>query len=227
MPKHGTFAQAIAIQEKYIRPCPEHLTLEEAAALPLGGMTAYRALFSKARINKEDKILITGIGGGVALMALQFALANGNEVCVTSGSSVKLQRAIEMGATIGIDYNSTDWEKAIVKQSGGLFDVIIDSAGGSSFNKLVKCTAPGGRIVVYGGTRGKWTDISPQLLFWRQIAILGTTMSSAEEFDDMLQFVTKNQIRPIVDRVMSLDQGAEALQSMKNSEQFGKIVLLH
>lgn len=127
-PAHGTFSDYIAISKKQIFEKPEHLSFEEAAAIPLAGLTAYRALFTKAKLRKGEKVLITGIGGGVALYALQFALAFDTRVFVTSSSDEKLKRAVELGASGGFNYTDSEWVNKISKEAGG-FDVIIDSAG--------------------------------------------------------------------------------------------------
>ena len=107
------------------------------------------------------------------------------------------------------------------------FDVIIDSAAGQGFDYLLKNTAYGGRIAMYGGTRGKITNLNPQLLFWRQISILGSTMGSDHDFKEMLDFVTKHKITPVIDKVYDLADFKKAFQRMENQDQFGKIVLKH
>lgn len=223
LPRNGTFAQQISIEDKYVYPKPEHLSIYEAAALPLAGLTAYRVLFSRCQLKSTDRVLVTGAGGGVALLAIQMAIANGCEVHVTSGSDYKIERAIDLGAHQGYNYKIDNWYKNVGLQ----FDVIIDSAGGSSFKHLVKLCAPGARIGFYGATLGKYTDLNPQILFWRQVSILGSTMGSDSDFKSMLEFVTKNKIRPVVDEVYSLENGAKAFAKMDAGKQFGKIVLQH
>jgi len=223
LPRNGTFAEKICIENKYIYSKPEHLSILEAAALPLAGVTAYRVLFSRCQLKSTDKVLVTGAGGGVALMAIQFALANGCEVHVTCGSDEKLGRAIELGVSGGYNYKKEDWYKDVKVH----FDIIIDSAGGDSFQHLVKLCAPGARIGFYGATLGKYNNLNPQLLFWRQVSILGSTMGSDADFKSMLDFVSKNKIHPIIDEVFDLKDGAKAFDKMAAGKQFGKIVLQH
>ncbi len=199
------------------------MTDEEAAALPLAGLTAYRALFSRADLQKGEKVFISGIGGGVALFALQFALANGNEVYVSSSSPEKIEKAIALGAKAGFNYKDDDMHKQVLKSVGGM-DVIIDSAAGSGFEKLVNITAKGARISIYGGTRGKAT-FSPQKLFWNQASILGTTMGSDSDFTNMLAFVNEYKVKPVIDQVYSINEIGAAMSRMKEGAQFGKIVL--
>jgi NADPH:quinone reductase-like Zn-dependent oxidoreductase len=224
MPSFGTMAELVAVPEHRLVDKPEHLSWPEAAALPLGGLTAYRAVFTKGNCGAGDKVLISGVGGGVALFAFQFALAAGAEVYVTSGDPDKLSRAMKMGAKGGANYRDEDWHKKLGKASGG-FDLVIDSAGGAGFAKFPKICDYGARIVTYGGTQGKVPDFSPQLIFWKQITILGTSMGSDQEFKDMVGFVHKHQIQPVVDNVFPLAQAAEAFERMDQGKQFGKIVL--
>ncbi|MDO7854317.1 zinc-binding dehydrogenase [Hymenobacter convexus] len=225
MPDPGTFAEYITLPAEYIRPLPAHLSFEQGAALPLGGLTAYRAAFTRAQVQAGERVLVTGIGGGVALLAAQFCAARGAEVWVTSSSDEKIARAQELGAKGGINYNAENWVKTLVQQAGGPFDVIIDSAAGAAFNSLLDAAAPGGRIVFYGGTLGNIPDLPPAKVFWKQLSILGSTMGSPQDFDAMLALVTEKQLVPVVDEVFPLAAGEAALRRMDAGAQFGKIVL--
>jgi len=221
LPDDGTFAEYVKVGSDKVIEKPTHLNFEEAAALPLAGLTAYRSLFTRANLQKGEKVLITGIGGGVALFAFQFALAYECEVYVTSGSNEKIQKALDLGAKGGANYNNENWEK----EFNVSFDVIIDSAGGDGFTKLIDLSSPGGRIVFFGGTKGSINKINPQKVFWKQLSILGSTMGSDKEFLDMVQFVKDNNIKPVVDKVFSFENVQEASERMDKSNQFGKIVL--
>lgn len=224
LPEDGTFREYITIPAKYVHAMPAHLSFEEAAAIPLAGLTAFRALFSRARLQAGEKVLITGAGGGVSQFALAFALAAGAEVWVTSGSEEKIAAAVERGAKGGANYKFEGWDKDLKSRSGE-FNVIVDSAGGKGFGSLVKIAAPGGRIVLYGGTAGPWEKVSPQIVFWKQLDILGTTMGNDEDFQDMIDFVAANEIKPEVSQVFPLDEAQAAMQYMAEGKQFGKIVL--
>jgi len=224
LPDNGTFAEYVYVDKKYIYPAPKHLTDFESAALPLGGLTAFRALFSRAKIKKGEKILISGIGGGVALFAMQFAVAAGLEVYVSSSSDDKIEKAIALGAKNGINYTAENWYKNLISMSGGI-DVIVDSAAGPDFNNYLKVINPGGRLVVYGGTRGNIQNLSPQILFWKQVSILGSTMGSDKDFTDMLDFVNKHKIKPVLDSLYDLQDFNIAIDRMETGIQFGKIVL--
>lgn len=224
MEEYGTFAEQVAVRKKNIYAKPAHLTAEQAAALPLAGLTAYRVLFSRCQVQAGDKVLISGVGGGVALLACQFAIAIGADVYVTSGSEEKIEKAIALGAKGGMSYNDPDAMKTLQIATGG-FDVVIDSAGGNGFNQLLKLCRKGARVGVYGATAGAWNGISVPNIFFKQLSIYGSTMGSDAEFGQMLEFVNKHKIVPVVDRVFDLKDGNEALKMMKTSPQFGKVVL--
>jgi zinc-binding alcohol dehydrogenase/oxidoreductase len=229
MPMNGTYSEYLKIGAQNVVSKPAHLSFEEAAALPLAGLTGWRALVSRAKLQVGERVLVTGIGGGVALFVLQFAVAMGAEVWVTSGSDEKIERAIALGAKGGVNYKDTNWHKNLLAAIGadrnGYFDVIIDSAGGPNFAKLIDVATAGGRICFFGGTTGNITDIIPAKVFFKQLSILGTTMGSSAEFTDLIAFVEKHQIKPVVDSVFALDDTEAALRHMDAGGQFGKIVL--
>jgi zinc-binding alcohol dehydrogenase/oxidoreductase len=223
-PDNGTFAEYLTISKKYIFERPEHLSDEESAAVPLSGLTAYRALFTKARLRSNEKVLITGIGGGAALWALQFAVAYKARVYVTSGSDDKLFRAKELGAIGGFNYRDPQWTEKAQKEAGG-FDIIVDSAGGNQFGKFIELALPGGRIVNFGRTAGNITEIETRLLYWKQISIFGTTMGTRDEFLSMLHFLESRNIKPVLDKTLRLSEIDQAFHRMENANQFGKIIL--
>jgi len=224
LPRAGTLAEKIVVPVAQISPKPTHLSWEEAAALPLAGLTAYRAVFSRARLEPGERVLITGIGGGVALFALQFALAAGAEVWVTSSSPDKIQRAVTLGARGGFDYTTPDWAKSAIATAGH-FAVIIDSAAGPGFENLLDAAAPGGRIVFFGATRGNPPLLPSRKVFWRQLSLLGTTMGSPRDWSSMLGFVTRHRIVPIISDVLPLTRFADAFARLERNDQFGKVVL--
>lgn len=225
MPDAGTFAEEIVIPVANLAPKPAHLTWEQAAALPLAGLTAWRAVFTRAQLRGGERVLVTGIGGGAALFALQFARAAGAEVWVTSSSPEKIARAQALGARGGVNYRDADWSEQLLKAAGGAFDVIVDSAGGDGFTRLVDCAKPGGRIVFFGATAGNPKLFEMRKCFFRQINVLGTTMGSPVDFAGMTNLVGAAQIVPTVDRVFALADAEQALRHMESAAQFGKIVL--
>jgi NADPH:quinone reductase-like Zn-dependent oxidoreductase len=224
MPEDGTFAEQIKVPRANIFLAPDHLNGEQAAALPLAGLTAWRTIFTRCQLKKGENILITGVGGGVALMALQMAVAVGAAVYITSGSTEKIEKAVAMGAKHGENYREVGWDKRLKQVSGG-FDVIVDAAGGDGFALLPAICNPGARIGFYGGTLGQVNGLSLQPIFWKQISLLGSTMGSPQEFKAMLAFVQKKGIVPVVDTVYQLCDGNLALEKMRQGGQFGKLVL--
>jgi NADPH:quinone reductase-like Zn-dependent oxidoreductase len=223
-PDNGTFAQYMVISKKYVFEKPENLTLEESTAIPLSGLTAYRALFSKARLRAKEKVLITGIGGGAALMALQYAVAYQARVYVTSGSDEKIQKVVALGAARGFNYKDPEWADKAKKEAVG-FDIIVDSAGGPDFQKLLDLAMPGGRIVNFGRTAGNIGEIVTRMLFSKQLSIFGTTMGTRDEFLSMIDFIESRNIKPVIDQTFSFEEYSNAFSKMENSNQFGKIVL--
>jgi len=224
MPDPGTFAEAGAVPVANLAPRPAHLTVEQAAALPLAGLTAWRALFARGSLRRGESVLVTGIGGGVALFALQFALAAGAQVCVTSGSDEKLARARALGAADGANYHAAGWA-ADLRARAGLFDLVVDGAMGMGLADLVEATRPGGRIVFYGATTGNPPGLDARKVFFRQISLHGTTMGSPEDFAAMVRLVEEHRVVPVVDAVFPLARADEALRRMETAAQFGKIAL--
>lgn len=224
LPKDGTLAEAIQVPVTQLAPKPAHLSWEEAAALPLAGVTAYRAVFSRAQLQPREKILITGIGAGTALFALQFAVATGAAAFVTSSSPEKLARAEKLGAKAGALYNREGWAKEFGAQHGP-FDVIVDSAGGPGFGDLIDLCAPGGRIVFFGATRGNPPELPSRKIFWKQLSVLGTTMGSPADFAAMIELVNRMAIHPVISEVFPFERAGDAFALMERGSQFGKIVV--
>lgn len=225
MPDNGTLAQMVKAPEANLYDKPAHLTWSEAAALPVAGVTAYRAMFTRGHVRAGDRMFITGIGGGVATMALQYGVALGLEIWVSSSSDKKIEKAINHGARGGINYNIPDWDKELSKKVADKFDLVIDGSGSASLSKLLPMMNPAGRIVIYGGTAGIINDLSPQRIFWKQLDILGSSMGSPQDFQQMVDFVVKHNIRPIISHTFPLDQVNEALAVVAKGEQFGKVCI--
>ncbi|RCH54785.1 alcohol dehydrogenase [Mucilaginibacter hurinus] len=224
-PYSGTFAEYVNVTVGQLQFKPAHLTWEQAATLTVAGLTAYRALFTKGQPKEGNTVLITGVGGGAGTFALQYAVAAGCKVFVTSGSNEKIERARQLGALAGVNYKAQDWAEQLKQLSGG-FDVIIDSALGEGFSKLLDVIKPGGRIVFFGGTAGgNIPEINGRKIFWRHISILGTTLGSPHEFGKMLAYVDKHKLVPVIDEVFRLADAEKAIRRMDNSLQFGKLVL--
>lgn len=224
MPHDGTFATEIVIAKECLFPKPLHLDWTEAAALPLGGTTAYRAVCTQGQFMPGQSVLITGVGGGVSSLALQLVANQGGQVVVTSSSAQKIEIARRLGADGGVDYTQTDWHLDI-RQKFGEFDLIIDSAGGDGMNALIDLARRGGRIVSYGATAGKPARFDLHKLFWKQIHLIGSSMGSPDEFGAYLEVVTKRELRPQVDQVFPFAEVNQALQQLEVNAQMGKLVI--
>ncbi len=224
LPDHGTFAQAVAVPVASLADRPGHLSAEQAAALPLGGLTAWRALFTRGGLRAGETVLVTGAGGGVAVFALQFAVAAGARVFVTSSSVEKLAQARELGAAGGVNYREAGWPVTLQKAAGP-FDLVVDGAQGEGLASLIELTRPGGRIVFYGATAGNPPGFDARKVFFRQISLLGSTMGSPADFAAMLEMVSARAIVPVIDAVMPLAQAEAAMRRLEAAAQFGKIVL--
>lgn len=223
MPMQGTLAEEICVPMEHVHQAPSHLSDVQAAALPLAGVTAWRALMHQGQLEAGQTVLITGIGGGVALAALQFAVAAGARVLVSSTSDAKIARAIELGAAKGFNITHDGWSKAAGAE--GPVDLVVDSVAGEYINDYTNIVRPGGRIVVYGASRGVVPSLNIHRIFWKQIQLIGSTMGTAKNFADMLTFVTKHNIVPVVDSEFTLNEAPSAFERMKQAQQFGKIVV--
>ena len=224
LPDDGTFAEYVKVGVDQLFPKPAHLSWEQAAAVPLAGVTTWRALFTKGKAKKGDKVLITGAGSGTGVFALQWAVAAGCKVFVTSGSGEKIDRAKQLGALAGVNYKAQDWAEQLQHLAGG-FDVIIDSALGEGFVKLPDLCKPGGRIVIFGGTAGNIPALNGRKIFWRQLQIIGTKMGSPADFKAMVDFLNLHKVVPVIDEIFALADTAKAIAKMEHSSQFGKIVI--
>ncbi|HWU36511.1 MAG TPA: zinc-binding dehydrogenase, partial [Candidatus Acidoferrum sp.] len=198
-PDPGTYAEFIVVPAENVFPKPSRLSMEEGAAMPLASLTAWRAVVTRGQVRPGDRVAILGIGGGVATFALQIARSAGAMVIVTSSSQAKLTRARELGADFAIDYTSEDWEKVILEQTGGGADVVIDSVGKETWGKALRALRPGGRLVTFGATSGRATEVDIRQVFWNQMSILGTTMGSPREFAAMLHLYEAGRLKPVVD----------------------------
>ncbi|HZA39137.1 MAG TPA: alcohol dehydrogenase catalytic domain-containing protein [Actinomycetota bacterium] len=222
----GTLAERIAVPAGNVFPFPKHLSFAEAAALGTTFITAYRMLFTRGRMQPGEWVLITGIGGGLALSLFQLARPTAGRIFVTSSSRSKLDRALEMGADEGIDYTEEDVGKQVRNLTGKRgVDMVVDSAAGPAVDSLLRALRKGGRLVVAGATAGTHSEVGWQRVFWNQLEIIGSTMGSVTDVADMLRMVAGARLRPIIDRTFSLAEGADALRYMDSGERFGKIVV--
>lgn len=227
MPDQGTHAEFVCAPAADVYAKPEHLSWIQAAAFPLAGLTAWRAVVTHGEVQPGQKVLVTGIGGGVATCALLWAKYHGATVFVTSGSPDKLQQAKRLGAAGGVDYHAPDWSAQIRQMSGGI-DLVIDSAGGAVVNAALATLNGGGRFVFFGATLGNPREgLEMARIFFRQLRIQGTTMGSPAEFAAMIAFINRHRIEPVIDQIYTLDDAAAAYQRLEVGDQMGKLVLVN
>jgi NADPH:quinone reductase-like Zn-dependent oxidoreductase len=224
MPTFGTIAEYVVVAVDRLHEKPSNLTSEQAAALPLAGLTAYNALFNKGKVEQGMNVLISGVGGGVAQFAFLFALAVGANVYITSSKEDVVETCINLGAKGGANYKQENAIKSMSKSIGG-FDVIIDSACGDGMNELIATLKPAGKFVFYGATKGLPKDLNMRQIFWNHLQILGSTMGSDDDFSKMLEFCNKHNIKPILDKTYLFADAVAAFDRMKDGAQFGKIVV--
>ncbi|KAM3523666.1 hypothetical protein MY4038_008072 [Beauveria bassiana] len=229
----GCAADYVVAPAAEVELMPPHLSPVEAAALPLVGLTGWRALVTKAGIDGPGKnVLITGIGGGVALQVLQFVVAMGSNAYVTSGDQAKIDKAVAMGAKGGVVYKEPRWgstlKKTLLPRDRPFLDAVIDGAGGSVVNETASVLRHGGIIAQYGMTVGPKMEWLMKAVL-ANIDLRGSTMGSRQEFKDMVEFVNKHKIKPVVSQsirgLSNLDQINGLFDVMAAGSQFGKLVI--
>ncbi|OQA00759.1 MAG: Alcohol dehydrogenase [Planctomycetes bacterium ADurb.Bin401] len=224
---NGTFAEKVAVPFENVFPKPDHLDFNEAAALTLTTLTAWRMLFSRAWLKPGDIVLIHGIGGGVATSCLQLAKLAGAAAIVTSSSDEKIEKAKKIGADFGINYKKESDISEIILQitNGKGVDIIADSVGAATWPVNFKVAAKGARIVLCGVTTGAEAQTNLQNLYWNQMNIFGSTLGSRSELKDMLKAVYTSKLKPLIDSVETFKNIVTATEKMERAEQFGKIVI--
>ena len=222
-PDDGTFAQQVRVPAASVFAKPARLDWQQAAALPLAGLTAWRALFTRGGLTSGQTVLILGAGAGTSTFAVQFARAAGARVFVTSSSADKIARSQELGAEAGFDYGAEGWEQEVVERSGGGVDLVIDSAG--TWQSSVTCVRAGGRVVVFGSTFSPTTELDVRGYYFRQLDLVGTMMGSPLDFRALLRACETQEWTPVVDSARPLAQAGDALRRMAAGEHFGKLVL--
>jgi NADPH:quinone reductase-like Zn-dependent oxidoreductase len=224
-PSNGTYAELVAVPAENVYPRPAGLSWHEAAALPLAGLTAYRALFSRGGVRAGETVLVLGAGSGVSTFAVSLAAQAGARVLVTSSSAEKIDRARALGAERGFDYTAGDWPAEITAYADGIgVDVVVDSVG-LTWPDSLRCLRPGGRLVVFGATAGADVALQARAVYFGQYSILGTTMGSPRDFEGLLRMVADGSWVPVVDSVRPLADAAAAHARIEAGAHFGKLVL--
>jgi NADPH:quinone reductase-like Zn-dependent oxidoreductase len=222
----GTAAEFIVVPAENLAPVPAQMPWPEAASFSLATLTAWRMLTTRARLHPGETVLIWGIGGGVAVAALQIAGLLGARCIVTSGSTAKLDVARRLGAHAVLNHREADIAAEVRKLTEGRgADVVVDSVGEESWPVSLRSLRRGGRLVVCGATTGPMVSLDLRRLYWHQWSILGSTLGSRREYAEILDWAGAGKLWPLVERVLPLDQATVALQQLERGEQMGKLVL--
>ena len=223
----GGFAEFVAVPLENLHPRPAGLTAAEAAAPLLVGLTAYRMLIHRARLQTGERMLVVGSGGGVNSTAIQLGCHLGAEVHVVAGGPEKAQRAKELGAALVVDYKTDEaWHKplfAATERRG--YDVIIDNVGRATWKQSLRLAGIGGRIVTVGNTSGPLAETDIRFIFTRQLSILGSTMGSHADFAAVLELLEQGALKPLIHRELPLSEGRRGHEIIERGEMFGKVVL--
>jgi NADPH:quinone reductase-like Zn-dependent oxidoreductase len=223
---HGGLAEYVKVDGRKVLKLPEVVRFEDAAAFVLVNMTAWRMLVSQARLRAGEDLLIIGVGGGVSSTGVQIGKLCGARVWVTSSSDEKLERARALGADECINYAKEDWVKTIAQKTGRRgVDVVLENVGAATWPGAIRALGKGGRLVTCGGTSGPICETDVRQVFWKQISIIGSTMSTNAEFAEVMGQFFRGRLKAIVDSVAPLEDGMAAQQRLAEGKQFGKIVL--
>ena len=222
----GTMAEYVVVPAANVRTIPESIDFAMAAAFPLATLTAWRMIVTRARVQPGDHVLIWGIGGGVALAALQIAKHIGATAWVTSGSPAKLERAHALGADHLLDHRLPELGREIRSRTGKRgVDVVIDSVGEATWAQSLLALGKRGRLVTCGGTSGPKVDIDIRRMFWNQWTLMGSTMGSDQEFDAITALFRHGALQPPIDSIWPLEDGTTAFERLQSGAQFGKVVV--
>jgi NADPH:quinone reductase-like Zn-dependent oxidoreductase len=222
----GTMAEYVVVPAVNVLAIPADTDQAAAAAFTLATLTAYRMLITRAQLRAGERVLIWGIGGGVAIAALQIAKMLGAHVTVTSGSDDKLSRAIALGADDTINHRDVDVGRIVrsrTEKKG--VDVVVDSVGEATWTQSLTALGRRGRLVTCGGTSGPMVTTDVRKLFWNQWSLLGSTMGNDAEFAAVVGLLRDGKLAPPIDRVYDLADGRSAFERLEHGEQFGKIVV--
>jgi zinc-binding alcohol dehydrogenase/oxidoreductase len=224
----GTYAELVSVPAECVAAKPPGLSWAEAAALPLVGVTTYRALFVRGRLRAGESMLVIGAGGGVATMAIALAVATGADITVTSSSTDTIERAVSAGARGGVLHSEAEWPEhaRALSPNGAGFDLVLDPVG--RWSESVRALRPGGRLVVLGANAAQTAPMDVRNFYFGQFDLLGTTMGSSRDFAGLLNMIDRCAVRsPVIDREFPLDRAAEAHEYLESGRTFGKCVLAH
>ena len=224
--RSGTAAEYVVLPAVNLAAVPPAMPWAQAAAFSLATLTAWHMLVTRAALRPGETVLIWGIGGGVALAALQVARQLGARVIVTSGTDAKLDTARRLGADAGINHGTQDAVaevRRLTDRRGA--DVVVDSIGQARWQDSLRAMRRGGRLVICGATTGPMIELDLRRLFWHQWSILGATLGSRREYQAIVALAHEGKLWPVVDSTVPLDRATEAFARLDRGEQTGKLVI--
>lgn len=222
----GCEAEYVAVPAANVVAAPAGVADELLAAVPTVYMTAWHMLVDRAHVAPGDVVLVQGAGAGVGVAAIQIAKLHGARVIAVAGSDAKLARARAVGADDGVNHRVADVVAETRRLTGGRgADVVFEHTGAETFPVSVRACGKGGRIVTCGATAGHEPVLNLRHVFWRQLAILGSTLAPKGTLHRVLDLVAAGRLRPVVDRVLPLDRVADGHRAIEAREVFGKVVL--
>lgn len=223
----GGMAEYAVVPIANVFKTPEGLKDEEACAPLLVGTTCWRMLVHKAQLRPGQSMLVIGAGGGVNSLSIQLGHAMGATVYALAGSKEKMEKALELGADHVLNYNEkSNWAVEILKLTKGRgVDVVVDNVGAKTMPYSLRAVTRGGKIVTVGSTSGYDISIDNRLFFTKQISLMGSTMGNAQDFIDVIEFMLKHNIKPVIDQVAPLKDGIKVIRYLEEGRQFGKLVL--
>ncbi len=221
----GGYAEYVVVPRVNLLPKPKNLSFSQAAAVPLVFLTAWQMVAEKLRVRPGEWLLVMAAGSGVGSAALQIGKLFGARVIAAAGSREKLALAEELGADALVDYNQPEWHKEVRRLSGGGVQAVADHTGADYWQGVIKATANGGRIAIVGASSGYAANTPLAHIFYRQLSILGSTMGSKSHLIEALEHVKKGKLKPVLGKVLSLDEAAAAHRLLESRKVFGKIVL--
>ncbi len=222
----GTIADELVLPARSVARISSDTEPAEAAGFALAALTAWRMVVTRAQVKAGDRVLIWGIGGGVAQACLQICKLLGAHVTVTSGSDGKLARAVSLGADDFVNHRGVDVGREMRARTGKRgVDVVVDSVGEATWSQSLGALGKRGRLVTCGGTSGPMVTTDVRRMFWNQWSLLGSTMGSEAEFRAIVEQFNAGRLRPVVDRVYAMEEGRDAFERLESGEQFGKIVV--
>lgn len=221
----GTIAEYLVVPERNLARIGPGWSWPEAAAFPLATLTSWRMLTTRARLRAGETVLIWGAGGGVGLASVQIARLLGARVIATSSSDAKLETARRLGADLTLNHTSADIAREVRGLTGVGADVVVDCVGEKTWDSSLKALRPMGRLVTCGATTGPHVSLDLRRLFWFQWTLMGSTMGSDREFREIVALGERGTLRPVIDTVFPLEEGAKAFARMAEGRQLGKLVI--